>query len=181
MEKTGSAIERWIWISLPMLFMVGSVFHFLYDLSGEAPVVGAIAAVNESVWEHQKMVLLPVAAWWLAVYLWKGSEEQIHRGKWFTGSAVAMITANLTIPALFYFYSEAFGVHLLLVDGLILLLAVAAGQLIGLHVYRYGKGLPLALSLLIMLLLIGLFVYFTFQPPLLPWFRDSLTGGYGIS
>ena len=30
-------------------------------------------------------------------------------------------------------------------------------------------------------LLIGLFVYFTFQPPMIPWFRDSLTGGYGRS
>lgn len=181
MGKTRSAIDGWIWVSLPMLFMAGSAFHFLYDLSGEAAFIGAIAAVNESVWEHQKMVLLPLAFWWTAAYLWKGDEEQIHRGKWFTGAVVAMMVASLTIPAMFYFYSEAFGVHLLLVDGLILLLAVAGGQLIGLHVYRYGKGLPLPVSLMIMLLLIGLFVYFTFQPPLLPWFRDSLTGGYGRS
>ena len=97
MEKTSLAMERWIWISLPMLFMVGSVFHFLYDLSGESPIIGAFAAVNESVWEHQKMVLLPVAAWWLAR---PGAADPTYRRRLLIAAALWSVPLLVVPPVL---------------------------------------------------------------------------------
>lgn len=54
-------IANWIWI-----IAAGSLLHFVYDLTGENPFVGVFVPVNESVWEHLKLLLLPVFlfSWW---------------------------------------------------------------------------------------------------------------------
>ena len=172
--------EKWCSWSIPFLFIIGSTFHFLFELSGNSPVVGAFAAINESVWEHQKMVLLPVIGWWTIVFLLKGTRDRINKRKWFTGSIASLIVSIMTIPFMFYFYSEAFGVHLLIVDVLILLLAFIGGQCIGFHFYKYSKGIAFYVSMIVTIVILLIFILFTFNPPLLPWFKDSLTGQYGI-
>ena len=65
-------------------------------------------------------------------------------------------------------------------DILILFLADLFGQLLGLHVYRHGKGIPALLVIFIFIVLVILFAVFTFYPPQIPWFRDGVSGKYGI-
>ena len=36
--------------------ITGTLLHFVYDLSNENPVVGLFAPINESVWEHLKLL-----------------------------------------------------------------------------------------------------------------------------
>jgi len=171
--------NRYLW-SIPILFFIGSFFHFFYALTSYSPIVGAVAAVNESVWEHQKMVVLPVIGWWIICFFARGLNNQMIARKWFTGLLVSLIVSILTIPFTFYFYSEAFGAHLLIVDIFILFLAVTLGQCMGIHFYRHAKGIPVYASSIIILLILFMFIIFTFHTPALPWFRDSLTGQYGI-
>jgi len=172
--------EKWIIKGIPLLFIIGSIMHFVFELSGNNNIVAMFSPVNESVWEHLKMVLLPVILWWSLYYMVKGTEYNIDKNKWFTGALVALITALLTIPLLYYFYTEAFGVELLWVDILILFLAVLFGQLLGLHVYRYGKGINSTIVILLFIIIIIIFMIFTFYPPELPIFQDSSSGQYGI-
>ncbi|SHJ51814.1 DUF6512 family protein [Parasporobacterium paucivorans] len=180
MKKIPPKTQKWYYLSIPILFFFGSIFHFLYDLSGNSPIIGAISAVNESVWEHQKMVLLPVTSWWVLYFLIKGKKNQINKRNWFTGLAASLGVSILAIPFSFYFYSGAFGVSLIIVDVFILLLAVAAGQCIGIHLYKHSTGLPLYASIILIILIILIFIIFTFNAPHLPWFRDSMTGRYGM-
>ena len=44
------------------LFVVlfGVFLHFAYELSGNNPIVGLFAPVNESVWEHLKLLFFPM-------------------------------------------------------------------------------------------------------------------------
>ena len=49
--------ERQILAGVPVLFLAGTLIHFLYGLSGEFFLVGLLAPVNESVWEHLKLAL----------------------------------------------------------------------------------------------------------------------------
>ena len=39
----------------------GVLLHFLFDWSGENSFVGLFSAVNESIWEHQKLLFWPTA------------------------------------------------------------------------------------------------------------------------
>lgn len=53
---------------LRYLFVVllGVFLHFAYELSGENPIVGLFALVNESIWEHLKLIFFPM----LVLTLW---------------------------------------------------------------------------------------------------------------
>ncbi len=172
--------ERWILLSIPLLFIVGSLFHFLYDMSGHNSVVGLFSAVNESVWEHTKMVVLPPVLFWVIFYLCKGKQLSIDKNKWFTAAFAAVLTMIITIPTIFYFYTEAFGVEVLWVDILILLISNIIGQIIGLHIYRYSKGIKWYVAIKFICLIIILYGIFTFYPPHIPIFKDGPTGTYGI-
>lgn len=172
--------EQWILLGIPILFIVGAVLHFTYDFLGELPLVGAVTPVNESIWEHSKMVLLPVILWWTLYALFRGEKHQLRLGPWFFGALLALLTALAAMPLLFYFYTNAFGVELLWVDILILLAALAMGQLLGLHGYRHGNGIAPGVVLVLFALLLLLFILFTFFPPHIPLFQDGPSGGYGI-
>ncbi len=173
--------KKYTYLGIPVLFLVGALFHFLYELLGQLAVVGAISPVNESVWEHSKMVVLPLILWWGLYYLIKGKDEGIDKQKWFTGALTSLVSTIIAMPLLFYFYTEAFGVESVVVDILILLVALFIGQTLGYHVYKYGKGLPGNTALLLMLLILIVFIVYTFAPPHLPIFMDSTTGLYGIA
>ena len=93
---------------------------------------------------------------------------------------ISLLVSLITMPALYYFYTGAFGVELLWVDILILLCVIAFGQLLGLHTYRHGKGIPAGLVLILLAAIVLVFMWFTFFPPHLPLFQDGVTKSYGI-
>lgn len=179
--KTLSLSQKWIVKGIPIIFLIGSFMHFLYDLCGQKVIVGLISAVNESVWEHSKMVLLPVICWWSFYYIIKGKKNNIDKNKWFTSAMISLLTALITIPMIYYFYTEAFGVEILAVDITILFIAILFGQLLAFHFYKYSKGINSYISICVFILLILIFMIFTFYPPQIPFFKDSATGNYGIS
>lgn len=163
-----------------LLFIIGSVIHFLYDLSGKNIIVGLFTPVNESVWEHSKMVLLPTIFWWSIYYIKNHEKMNIDKRRWFTGALVALIVASISIPLLYYFYSKAFGLNVLAIDIFILFLALLFGQSLGFHFYKHSKGINLAITIFIIIGIILIFAVFTINPPHLPLFKDGPTGSYGI-
>ena len=173
--------EKWVLWGIPILFGIGGALHFAYDFLGKSPLIGAIAPVNESVWEHMKLAFWPVVLWWSLYYFIKGRARGVNGDKWFFGALVAVWVALLVIPMGYYFYTGAFGVELMWVDILLLLVALALGQVLGLHVYRRGRGVSGNAVLVVFLLLALLFVWFTFAPPELPIFCDPQNGRYGIA
>jgi hypothetical protein len=170
--------EAYALLGIPVLIFIGSLFHFLYSISGELFVVGLFTPVNESVFEHIKMVVFPIFLWWSLFYLLR--KDNLNANKWFMAALLSMLTAIISIPMLYYFYTEAFGVTFLAVDVLILLVSVGAGQLLGLHYYQYGKGIDYRLTLGLMVFIIVLFADLTIFTPKLPLFQDPIDGSYGI-
>jgi hypothetical protein len=50
------------------IIILGSILHFTFEWSGGNPVAGAFSAVNESVWEHLKLVFWPALLFMLIDY-----------------------------------------------------------------------------------------------------------------
>lgn len=177
-----SKITKSALLSIPILFIIGTPLHFLFDLTGRLPAVGAIVPVNESVWEHLKLAFFPVLVWWLIYYLKNRESWNFSREKWIAATAVSTVVATLTIIVFFYTYTGAFGIESLALDIFSLFFAITLGQLTGIHIYKYlnpGK-LVAYLSLVLILIFLIMFILFTFIPPHIPLFRDGNTGGYGI-
>lgn len=162
--------ETYTLIGILVLFVVGSLFHFLYSLTGECFIVGLFVPINESIFEHTKMVVLPIFIWWFIFYLFR--KKDLFVNAWFTSALIAMISAIIVIPMLFYFYSQAFGIESLVIDILILLVSLAIGQILGLHYYRHGKGIEYHFAIVLMIVIIILFAFFTINPPAFPIFNS---------
>ena len=156
----------------------GTLLHFLFDLSGKLPIIGAFSAVNESVWEHMKLLFVPMLTAALAQRLLLGRSDCYWSGK-LTG----MLTGLILIPALYYTYTGALGIHLTWLDISIFYIAAAAGYLAEAMFFRckpHCSQRKERTAFTLLVLLAAAFVFFTFAPPALPIFRDNLTGGYGI-
>ena len=162
--------ETYTLLGILVLFVVGSLFHFLYSLTGECFIVGLFVPINESIFEHTKMVVLPIFIWWSIFYLFR--KKDLFVNAWFTSALIAMISAIIAIPMLFYFYSQAFGIESLVIDILILLVSLAIGQILGLHYYRHGKGIEYHFAIFLMIVIIILFAFFTINPPAFPIFNS---------
>ena len=180
--QRNNSVQSWILWGIPVIFIVGSLIHFVYDWSGNSTIVALFAPVNESVWEHLKMSFWPMLAWWIAGYLVLRNTNHFSVLNWFCAGSLALVISPLVIVSFFYTYTSALGIESFLLDILSFILGITIGQLVALHVYKYGKPKPCCLfvAIAIIMLLAIAFIVFTFAPPHIPLFQDPLTGGYGI-
>ena len=55
-------------------FIIGTLLHFTYKLSGDNQFVAIFSAINESVWEHLKLVFFPVLLTTIIGYFYLGKK-----------------------------------------------------------------------------------------------------------
>jgi hypothetical protein len=163
-----------------MIFIIilGSVLHFTFGWSGGNPLVGAFSAVNESVWEHLKLVFWPALLFMLIEYVpLKKATNNFGLAKT-TGVYMAIII----IPLIFYSYTAVTGNSIFLIDISTFIVAVIIGQISSYKLLVHKK-LPESFNRIsfVLLVLLGIaFILYTFYPLQLPIFRDPKTGNYGI-
>ena len=175
---TKKSILRWELGGILFIVVLGSLLHFVFEWSGRSIPVAAIAAVNESVWEHLKLGFWPA----LVYAAWKYSRFGKSANNFGLARTVGIYLIPITIVVLYYAYTAILGYGLLMVDIAIFVVAVVVGQLVSYRLLiasplpkRLNRFAPIALAVLAIL-----FVLFTFYPPQFPLFRDPVSGGYGI-
>ncbi len=175
----GGRVARWQLGGFLFVCAAGTALHFLYQWSGESVAAAPFAAVNESVWEHMKLLFWPML-------LWAGAERAVlggySRGFW-PAKALGTLLGLALIPALYYTYTGALGVSVMWVDIAIFFVAAAAAFLAETRMLSRDwrcRGGARASALVLLLLLSAAFVLCTFVPPRFPLFRDPVTGFYGL-
>lgn len=163
--------KKYLLIGIPILFIAGSLFHFIYEWSGNNFIVSLIFPINESIWEHLKLALLPITLYWLA---YPHLISEVSKGRWYFSTFISIIFAMLTIVAFYYTYTGAFGFESLILDMFSLLLGLTVGQLIGSHFYTYGFDIPIYVSKILLIFLFVIFILFTMYPPNLPIFQSPV-------
>lgn len=177
------AMRKWLYFGIPLMFLVGGLTHFAYELSGQNPAVAIFAPVNESVWEHIKMAFWVPLIWWIIGYFVLSDKYGISACGWFTACAAALYFNVIFITAFYYTYSGAFGCHSVFIDILSFVLSLILGSVLGVHVYKYGgfRRKVCIYPFIAIAVLAAAFAAFTFYPPHIPLFFDSSTGNYGIA
>jgi hypothetical protein len=175
MEKS---VLRWELGGIVFIVVVGSLLHFAFEWSGRAIPIAPIAAVNESVWEHLKLGFWPALVYAALEYSRFGKSAN----NFFFAKTLGIYLIPITIVVFYYAYTAMLGHGPLIVDIAIFIVAVIVGQLVSYKLLtanslskRLNRFAPIALAILGVL-----FVLFTFYPPQIPLFKDSVTGGYGI-
>lgn len=171
-------ILSWELYGIIFVFIVGALLHFVFEWSGESFFVGALASVNESVWEHFKQGFWPMAIYATFEYGLFGK----YYNNFITAKAVAVYVIPVITGLIFYGYTAILGEEILVLDILIFAVAITLGQLISYRMITLAK-LPRYinyLSIISVIILALVLVVFTFLPPHLPIFLDHNTGKYGI-
>jgi hypothetical protein len=171
-------IKIWEIIGLFFLIIVGSLFHFLFELSNYNLLVAAFAAVNESVWEHLKLAFFPLLIFSLIEYKFI---KELTRN-FIIAKTVAGYLMSVIIVIIFYAYTAILGDNLLIFDVLTFIIAVFIGQIVSYKILTLPEKSKnsIIISWIAIIMLMIIFVVFTYYPPELQLFQDSTNEQYGI-
>ena len=154
----------------------GTLLHFLYDWLGGAMWIAPFSGVNESTWEHMKLLFWPMLLFAIA-------ESFFFRDRTdFWCVKLRGILLGLTlIPILFYTYNGVIGKSPDWINIVIFFVSAAIAYWHEAKTYRRGnascRAKKRALASLCVIAL--LFVFFTFKTPTIGIFADPITGAYG--
>ena len=170
------ASSLWQLVGFALSTLGGTLLHFLYDWTGGSILVAPFSGVNESTWEHMKLLFWPLFLFALIQRLF--FKEQ--KNYWCVKLAKILLGLVL-IPVLFYTYNGVFGKSL---DWINIAIFYITALLVFLFEWWAFKKNWLQckhprLSLVAICLIGMLFVVFTFAPPQIPLFQDPLTGTAG--
>ncbi len=89
-----------------LITIVTGIFaHFIYEFSGKNPVTALIAPINESVWEHLKLLFFPFLLTSLTEYYLRRPAP----APFFAARFVGVWTGMFSIVFLYYGYSGMIG------------------------------------------------------------------------
>lgn len=158
--------------------ILGTFLHFLFDLTGGSAVAALFSAVNESIFEHMKLLFYPMVLF----ALWQSRFRDRSDSRYWCIKLRSILLGLVLIPALYYTYRGMLGVSADWFNITIFFLAAGAAFLWEHKAFK--EGLPCRITektaLILLALMCVLFTLFTFTPPQLPFFRDPVTGTYGF-
>ena len=172
-----SYVLKWELAGIIFVFFLGALLHFVFEWSGDSRIVGLFASVNESVWEHFKQGFWPMCLFAAIEY----SFLRKHTDNFLTAKAVAVYLIPTITGLIFYGYTAIVGKEILIVDILIFLIAIIAGQIVSYKIMT-SAGFPRyanIISIILIILLAVILMVFTYYPPQLPIFFDA-RGFYSI-
>ncbi len=151
---------------------LGTLNHFLYFLSGQSAIVALFCPVNESVWEHLKLLYFP----FLFVSIWEYLALRPAVLHFFYCRYLGVIFGMLFTVSVFYTYSGILGRNFLVLDILLFYSSVIVS--FGMSAYFSGRShtsRKTDSTFVISLWVITAFFFFVFTcfPPDLPLFYSA--------
>ena len=155
-------------IAFVLAVLAGTGLHFLYTLLPN-PVTAVFSPVQESVWEHLKMLYWP----YLAAAILLTRNRQLKNAGYWGAHFAAMLVMALIVVGGFYFLSGAFGLESTAIDIALFVIAMAAAFYLSYRLYNSGSTREHAAVLCFFVILLGAaLILFTFMPPALPLFES---------
>ena len=99
-------------ISIIFTFILGTLLHFTYQLAGENQVVAIFSAINESVWEHLKLLYFPMLLTTLIGYFYIGKSIP----NFLCVKTIGIIVSMLFTVVFFYTYTGILGKNIAVID-----------------------------------------------------------------
>lgn len=156
--------------------ILGTLLHFTYELSGGNSIIASFSAVNESVWEHLKLLFFPMLLTTIIGYFCIRKNVP----NFLCSKMIGIITAMLFTVIFFYTYSGILGKNIALIDISSFFVATILGEYVAyrLMISTFKCNNKIAI---IILIIIGIcFVTFTYSTPKIEIFKDPITEQYGI-
>ena len=166
-----------MWIGIIVIATIGTLAHFLYELSHHNRIIGLFAAVNESTWEHIKIALTPSLLWGLFDGCLYGDNPN-----YFCAKLMSLLVLVLIIPLVFYSYRKIAKKSILFIDISIFYISIILSQLTFYAILNLNP----MWYIFQFYSCVGLFIFFgcymtlTLAPLKTFLFKDPINGKYGF-
>ena len=155
---------------------LGTLLHFLLSWTNSL-FFAPVSAVNESTWEHMKILFFPMLFFACIQSVFFRYE---YEGFWWI-KLIGITIGVLGIPVLFYTCNGAFGKSPDWLNILFFFISAGVAYLVEGFLFQRKLSFPLQWIAVVILIVLGaLFILLTYFPPELPLFQDPLTGFYGL-
>lgn len=159
-------LKKYEIISTYIIFILGSILHFTYEYSNNNVVVSLFSSINESTWEHIKILFYPMLLSTMIGYILFKNKYQYY----LCNKVKGIILSLLFIIIFFYTYTGVLGYNIALIDISSFFIAATLGQY-----YSYkniNKKCNNTIAFILIIILIISFTIFTFAPPSIGLFRS---------
>ena len=171
------SIKLWQLMGFAVTSLGGTLLHFLYDLTGKALWIAPFSGVNESTWEHMKLLFWP-----MLIFAIIESFFFRERTDFWCIKLRGILLGLALIPILFYTYNGAISKSPDWVNISIFFISAAIAYIYETRLYEkvaLACHIPF-LSLSALIAIAALFIIFTFATPKIAIFKDPITGAYGV-
>lgn len=169
-------ILRFQIISAIFIAILGTLLHFAYDWSNQNLIIGVFSAVNESTWEHLKLLFFPVLITIVIGYFYIGK----YFPNFICSKTIGIITSILSTIILFYTYSGILGFNIDIINIIIFFINVILSEYISYRLIISNYKCNNKISSIILIVLSLCFILFTYFTPQIGLFQDPITNNYGI-
>ena len=155
----------------------GTLLHFLYDWT-KSTIAALVSGVNESTWEHMKLLFFPLLLFAIVEYFLVGKDYDNFWCVKLKGTLFGLFL----IPTIFYTLNGIFGKTPDWINITIFFVSVAgtficeSKQFSTDSITCKNKNIVFAIWVLTGVA----FILFTFYPPSIPLFKDPIDGSFGI-
>ncbi len=169
-------IKKYEIISAIFVCILGTLLHFTYEFSGENTLVASFSAVNESVWEHLKLLFFPMLLSTIIGYFYIGKNIP----NFICSKTLGVIASMLFIIIFFYTYTGIIGKSIVFIDIASFFIAVILGEYLAYKLMISTFKCNNVVSIVVLTIILICFVLFTYYTPKIEIFRDPVTNNYGI-
>ncbi len=156
--------------------ILGTLLHFIYEWCGESQSVAWFSAINESVWEHLKLLYFPMLLTTIMGYCYIGKNTP----KFLCAKTLGIIISILFIIIFFYTYTGIIGKSIIFIDIASFFMAVIMGEYVAYKLIMSKIKCNKIVATVILLVILVAFIIFTYFTPHLGIFKDPVTGQYGM-
>ncbi len=157
--------------------ILGVVLHFLFDWTNGSILAAPFSTVNESIFEHMKILFVPMLLFSLVENKFVGEEyENFWCVKFF-----GIVLGIFLIPFFYYMLNGIFGKTPDFINIAIFYVAAGVAYILETKMLKNENFTcdSVGTTFFAFALLVVLFVQFTFFTPNIPLFQDPITGTYG--
>ena len=158
--------------SVIFTWILGTILHFTYDWSNQNAIVGAFSAINESTWEHLKLLFFPMLITTIIGYFYLKPKEEYKN--FLCAKTIGILLALAFVVVFFYTYTGIIGTNFAILDIGSFFVGVFLGEYKAYKLTNKISGCKNSLAIFILMVLFICFIVFTYNVPPIGLFRDPL-------
>lgn len=162
-------LKKYMIAGIFFVLITGTLAHFIYEWTGNNFTAGLFTPVNESVWEHMKLIFFPMLIYSLAAVSKLRKDDPCIISAFCFG----ILSGTILIPVFFYAYTSVLGKNIFALDVCTFVLSTVIAFY---SVYKLILSCRLKASCLLPCGLVAVlfvcFLVFSYHPPELPIFAD---------